>query len=104
MILLGVSMVTLNMLYLILARFMFQLIDLLYLIIQVAWQAWHRIYKEDSNKYESRAAFTLYRKKRSSKMSVSFCNENPNKLSQKLWYHVATGMNSFLSKTHSDIM
>ena len=45
-------------------------------------------------------------------MSVSFCNENPNKLTQK-WlisnkfyagYYVATGMNSFLYKTHSDIM
>ena len=43
-------------------------------------------------------------------MSVSFWNENPNKLIQKwlewilLWYHVATDMNSFLNKTHSDIM
>ena len=45
-------------------------------------------------------------------MSVSFCNENPNKLTQK-WlvsnkfyagYYVATGMNSFLYKTRSDIM
>ena len=45
-------------------------------------------------------------------MSVSFCNENPNKLTQK-WlvsnkfyagYYVVTGMNSFLYKTHSDIM
>ena len=45
-------------------------------------------------------------------MSVSFCNENPNKLTQK-WlvlnklyagYYVATGMNSFLYKTHLDIM
>ena len=40
--------------------------------------------KEDSYKYESRASFTLYRKKRSSRMSVSFCDENPNKLSEKL--------------------
>ena len=45
-------------------------------------------------------------------MSVSFYDENPNKLTQK-WlisdkfyagYYVATGMNSFLYKTHSDIM
>ena len=45
-------------------------------------------------------------------MSVSFCNENPNKHNQKwlvsnkflLLYHVATGMSSFLNETHSDIM
>ena len=67
---------------------------------------------EDSYKYKSHAAFTLHRQKRSSRMSVSFCNENPNKLTQKLLvsnkfyvgYYVATGMNSFSFKTHSDIM
>ena len=42
MILLAVSMITLIMLYHILARFEFQFIYLLYLIISVAWQAWHR--------------------------------------------------------------
>ena len=39
--------------------------------------------KEDSFKYESLTVFTLNRYKRSSRMSVSFCNENPNKLTQK---------------------
>ena len=39
--------------------------------------------KEDSYKYESLTVFTLNRYKRSSRMSVSFCNENPNKLTQK---------------------
>ena len=42
MILLGVSMTTLIMLYQILIRFEFQFIYLLYFIISVAWQAWHR--------------------------------------------------------------
>ena len=42
MILLAVSMITLIMLYHILARFELQFIYLLYLIISVAWQAWHR--------------------------------------------------------------
>ena len=42
MILSAVSMITLIMLYHILARFEFQFIYLLYLIISVAWQAWHR--------------------------------------------------------------
>ena len=45
-------------------------------------------------------------------MSVSFCNENPHKLTHKWFdsnkfyagYYVAIGMNSFLYKTHSDIM
>ena len=69
--------------------------------------------KEDSYKYESRTVFTLCRYKMSSSwMSVSFCNENPNKHTQKwlvsnkflLLYHVATGMSSFLNETHSDIM
>ena len=45
-------------------------------------------------------------------MSVSFYDENPNELTQK-WlisdkfyagYYKATGMNSFLYETHSDIM
>ena len=44
-------------------------------------------------------------------MIVSFWNKNPNKLTQKLLisnkfyagYYVATGMISFLYKTHSDI-
>ena len=42
MILLAVSMITLIMLYHILARFELQFIYLLCLIISVAWQAWHR--------------------------------------------------------------
>ena len=42
MILLAVSMITFIMLYHILARFEFQFIYLLYLIISSAWQAWHR--------------------------------------------------------------
>ena len=57
---------------------------------------------EDSYKYKSRAAFTLHRQKRSSRMSVSFCNENPNKF--YAGYYVATGMKSFLYETHSDIL
>ena len=43
-------------------------------------------------------------------MSVSFWNEDLNNAFRNasfriflLWYHVATGMNSFLNKTHSDI-
>ena len=42
MILLAVSMITLIMLYHILAKLGFRFIYLLYLIISVAWQAWHR--------------------------------------------------------------
>ena len=39
--------------------------------------------KEDSYRYECHTVFTLYRYERSSRMSVSFWNENPNKLIQK---------------------
>ena len=39
--------------------------------------------KEDSYRYECRTAFTLHRYKRSSRISVSFWNENLNKLIQK---------------------
>ena len=39
--------------------------------------------KEDSYRFKCRTAFTLYRYKRSSRMSVSLWNENPNKLIQK---------------------
>ena len=42
MILLAVSMITLITLFHILARFEFRFMYLLYLIISVAWQAWHR--------------------------------------------------------------
>ena len=42
MILLAVSMITLIMLYQILARLEFQFLYLLYLNVSVAWQAWHR--------------------------------------------------------------
>ena len=42
MILLAVSMITLIMLYHILAKLGLRFIYLLYLIISVAWQAWHR--------------------------------------------------------------
>ena len=42
MILLAVSVITLIMLYHILAKLVFRFIYLLYLIISVAWQAWHR--------------------------------------------------------------
>ena len=39
--------------------------------------------KEDSYKYKSPTTFTLYRYKRSSRMGVSFWDENPDKLIQK---------------------
>ena len=40
--------------------------------------------KEDSYRRKCSTAFTLFRYKRSSGMSVSFWNGNPNKLIQKL--------------------
>ena len=39
--------------------------------------------KEGSYQYESRTAFTVNRWKRSSRMSLSFYNEKPKKLTQK---------------------
>ena len=60
MILLGVSMTTLIMLYQILIRFEFQFIYLLYFIISVAWQAWHRNSKmNQSQKYQEIDCFPL---------------------------------------------
>ena len=60
MILLVVSMITLTMLYHILARFEFQFIYLLYHIISVAWQAWHRNSKMNQPlKYQEMRFFPL---------------------------------------------
>ena len=60
MILLAVSMITLTMLYHILARFEFQFIYLLYHIISVAWQAWHRNSKMNQPlKYQEMRFFPL---------------------------------------------
>ena len=60
MTLLAVSMITLIMLYHILARFEFQFIYLPYLIISVAWQAWHRNSKMNQPpKYQEMGFFPL---------------------------------------------
>ena len=61
MILWAVSMIVLIMLYHILARFDFQFIYLLYLIISVAWQAWHRNSKMNQPpKYQEMVFFSLF--------------------------------------------
>ena len=60
MILLAVSMITLIMLYQILARLEFQFLYLLYLNISVAWQAWHRNSKmSQPPKYQEMTFFPL---------------------------------------------
>ena len=61
MILLAVSMITLIMLYHILAKLGFRFIYLLYLIISVAWQAWHRNSKMNQPpKYQEMVFFSLF--------------------------------------------
>ena len=60
MILLAVSMITLIMLYHILARFELQFIYLLYLIISVAWQAWHRNSKMSQPPKYQEMGFSLF--------------------------------------------
>ena len=60
MILLAVSMITLIMLYQILARLEFQFLYFLYLNISVAWQAWHRNSKmSQPPKYQEMSFFPL---------------------------------------------
>ena len=60
MILWAVSMIMLIMLYHILARFDFQFIYLLYLIISVAWQAWHKFKDESSSEILRDRFFFLF--------------------------------------------
>ena len=61
MILSAVSMITLIILYHTLARFEFQFTYLLYLIISVAWQAWHRNSKMNQPpKYQEMGFFFLF--------------------------------------------
>ena len=60
MILWAVSMIMLIMLYHILARFYFQFIYLLYLIISLAWQAWHRNSKMNQPPKHQEMGFFLF--------------------------------------------
>ena len=89
MILLAVSMITFIMLYHILARFEFQFMYLLHLIISVAWQAWHR----NSNmnqppKYQEMCFFPLCMTSRKTFQELMHSVMNYKKTTPQLLEHI----------------